>query len=253
MMILQRLLLAFLLLFPLMLTPAADAAVVLVDQGHGQRFRVDGEGELDLSKLATILNEQGCELRLATTPLDAEALTGVDAVITSGAFLPYKPDELKDLFAFVEAGGKLAVMLHIAPTYSPLMGKLGVFHSNGVIHEQDAVIKENDLNFKVTHLEASPLTDGLQSFSLYGGWALLSGAENSRIVARSGERSWVDLNGDKKLGEGDAMQSLGVIIYGTQGAGEFAIFGDDAIFQNRFLDATNQKLARNLGSWLARP
>lgn len=41
-----------------------------------------------------------------------------------------------------------------------------------------------------------------------------------------------------------------MVVAGSYGKGRFAVFGDDAIFQNRFLDADNRKLAANLARWL---
>ena len=47
------------------------------------------------------------------------------------------------------------------------------------------------------------------------------------------------------------LHSYGILVVGQRGRGRFAVFGDDAIFQNRFLDASNRKLAQNLAGWLA--
>jgi hypothetical protein len=58
------------------------------------------------------------------------------------------------------------------------------------------------------------------------------------------------MDGDMKLSKGDIVQSFGVVVQGTHGAGRFVVFGDDAIFQNKFLDASNKQLARNLARWL---
>jgi hypothetical protein len=41
-----------------------------------------------------------------------------------------------------------------------------------------------------------------------------------------------------------------VVVTGELGAGRFIIFGDDAVFQNRFLDRQNRQLAKNLARWL---
>jgi len=71
-------------------------------------------------------------------------------------------------------------------------------------------------------------------------------------LARTSPASWVDLNGDGVLSKGDAVGSFALIVSGTLGKGDFVIFGDDAIFQNRFLGDDNKKLAGNLGKWLTR-
>ncbi|HXQ23784.1 MAG TPA: hypothetical protein VN812_19045, partial [Candidatus Acidoferrales bacterium] len=52
------------------------------------------------------------------------------------------------------------------------------------------------------------------------------------------------------LDPGDAVQSFGVLVAGQLGLGRFAIFGDDALFQNQFLMGGNVVLARNLVAWL---
>ena len=51
--------------------------------------------------------------------------------------------------------------------------------------------------------------------------------------------------------KGDAGGPFTVAVSGTLGAGLFAVFGDDAIFQNRYLDEDNGRLAANLSGWLA--
>ena len=78
----------------------------------------------------------------------------------------------------------------------------------------------------------------------------MSTAPSSRIVASTSPKAWVDLNGDKKLSDGDVVQSFGVVAVGEVGAGRFVVFGDDAVFQNRFLDESNRQLAKNLSRWL---
>jgi hypothetical protein len=46
------------------------------------------------------------------------------------------------------------------------------------------------------------------------------------------------------------MQAFGVVIAGRSGRGGFVIFGDDALFQNKFLVEGNAALAKNLAKWL---
>ena len=49
------------------------------------------------------------------------------------------------------------------------------------------------------------------------------------------------------------MQSFSVLVSGPHGSGELAVFGDDAMFQNRFLTGQNLELAHNLAAWLSAP
>jgi hypothetical protein len=39
-------------------------------------------------------------------------------------------------------------------------------------------------------------------------------------------------------------------VAGALGRGRFVVFGDDTLFQNRFLDGSNLELAGNLVHWL---
>ena len=73
--------------------------------------------------------------------------------------------------------------------------------------------------------------------------------EHVETVARNSKDSWVDLNRNKILNEKDAKQSFSLVVAGGLGHGQFAVFGDDAIFQNRFLKGGNLLLGRNLARW----
>jgi len=232
----------------------ATPPVVLFDQAHGQRFVIEDAGELHLSQLAEVFRSAGYEVRSTTAPLSDTALAGVAVTVTSGLFQPFAADELAALLAFVERGGGLAVMLHVAPTYANLLQRLGVLASPGVLHEGEGVLEDNPLNYRVTSFSAHPLTAGLEGFSLYGGWAVMDNGRSATVqtVAFTSRSSWIDADGDRQRGPKEVLHSYGVIVAGERGKGRVAVFGDDAIFQNRFLDEANRKLAANLAKWLVR-
>ncbi|WP_223921407.1 DUF4350 domain-containing protein [Geobacter sp. AOG2] len=224
--------------------------IVVFDQGHGQRFTVNDTGELQLSKLADTLRASKITITPTADPLSDDTLKGASGLVISGAFKPLQPAEVEAVARFMQNGGRLAVMLHIASPLSSLLTLLDVDYSNSILHERKNVI-DKDLNFQVTDLSASPLFSGIKSFSAYGVWALRPGTSSSAL-ARTSPEAWVDLNGDKVLSKGDAVGALAVVVAGTMGKGGFVVFGDDAIFQNRFLDDNNRKLATNLGTWLTK-
>lgn len=230
---------------------AAAGPVVLFDEGHAQQFKVGGERPLDLSGLGAAFTAAGYQLQTTTQPLDSAALTGVDALVISGPFQPIRPEEVAAIQAFLARGGGLAVMLHIAPPADALLQALEVAFSNGTISEKANVIGDNPLDFRVTDLAKHPLTAGLGDFALYGAWALQPTAPVSEVLAKTSAHSWVDLNHDRIFNPGDAMQPFAVLVAGTSGQGRYAVFGDDAIFQNRFLVGSNRQLADNLAHWLA--
>ena len=223
---------------------------VWFDEGHAQAFKIGSEGELQLSRLGEVFREADIRVEAGANTLTTEFLQDKQGLVISGPFKPLSPAEVKAVVEFVEKGGRLAVMLHIGPPLSGLLKPLGVVHSNGVIHEQQQVIGEQDINFKATVSGEHPVTRGLERFALYGSWALLAEGEQARVLARTSEQSWVDLDGSGALSEGDARQSFAVLIGGQLGKGAFVVFADDAIFQNRFLNGDNLALARNLAEWM---
>lgn len=245
----------FLLFFGLLVFPQTLLAtsVALFDEGHGQLFLAKGERPLDLSSLAKVFAANGFEVRTSSQPLDALQLAGVDVLVSSGAFRPYTPEEISAVKTFVEQGGGLAVMLHVAPPLAELMHAFEVDFTNYTLREKNDVIADNPQNFRVRDLGAHPLNEGLQDFSIYGAWALRGTVPAVEIVARTSAHGWVDLNYDKQLNTGDAVQPFGVAVAGTLGQGRFAVFGDDALFQNRYLEGNNRLLAGNLARWLHAP
>lgn len=226
------------------------APVVLIDQYHDQRFVIEKDGPLYLSSFASILKDEGLLVKSSTEKLSDEVLSGVDAVVISGPFMSIDSAEIEALLRFIKQGGRLSVMLHIGLPFSDLLHRLEVDFSNAVLNEQENIIDNNTKNFMVKALGTHPLFAGLNYFSLYGGWALMNTASSARIIASTSPKAWVDLNGDGKLSDGDAIDSFGVVVAGEYGAGRFVVFGDDAIFQNKFLDENNRQLAKNLARWI---
>ena len=225
-----------------------NATQILFDQGHNERFLIEEKGALHLSDFAAVLGSKGALVSSSTKVLDDAALKNVTALVVSGPFASLQPEEIDAVVRFIERGGRLAAMLHIGPPLAGLLARLDVYHSNGVLHERHNVI-DLDMNFRVTALSGSPLFDGLAQFSAYGAWALDPGKAVT-VLAQTSAEAWVDLNGDKILSPGDAVGAFAVAVSGNLGSGGFVIFGDDAIFQNRYLTDNNGKLAGNLAGWL---
>jgi len=75
-------------------------------------------------------------------------------------------------------------------------------------------------------------------------------AENASTIAFTGRGAWVDANRNHRQDPDEPLHAYGVLVAGAIGRGRFAVFGDDAIFQNRFLDPDNRALAANLARWL---
>lgn len=237
------------LVWPLASLAGTSAPLVVVDQGHGQRFRIEDQGELQLTRFAGLLRGHGLEVRAVSAALDDATLGAASGLVISGPFQPLSPEEVEAVVRFVRRGGRLAVMLHIGTPLADLLHRLDVDISNAVLHERRHII-DSDLNFLVTGLPVSPLFTGISGFSVYGAWALNSAAPGT-VRAGTSNEAWIDLNGDGSLSKGDAVGSFSVLISHMLDSGGFVIFGDDALFQNRYLEGENSRLAANLGAWLA--
>ena len=228
----------------------AKKLTVIFDQGHGQKFVIEKEGELQLSRLSGLLKAKGYNVKIDVGQLNDAALNTADVLIISGAFQPLSPEEINAIIRFVERGGKLCVMLHIPQPLTGLMSRLKIYASNGVIQEQENTINNAPLDFYITNMEKHKITKGLKKIGVHGAWALMTESSTAQIIARTGPKAWIDLNGDGQFNGNDAQQPFGVIIAGTLGKGRYVIFGDDAIFQNKFLDRENMPLGKNLADWM---
>jgi len=231
---------------------AETQKTALFDEGHGQKFLIGKNGTLDLSGLSAIFKKEGLRVKASKGKITDEILAGVDALVISGAFMPVTPPETAAVINFVEKGGRLCIMLHIGSPVADLLHKMNVSISNRVIREQKNQVKDNALDYYVTELKPHELMRGVKRFSIFGGWALLNTKKNAEIIAQTSEKAWVDLNGDNQLNKGDAVQSFGLVISCKWGAGHFVVFGDDAMFQNKFLIEENALIGKNLARWLAK-
>lgn len=243
----------FLLLFILVLSHpvcAGERPVVLFDQGHGQRFVIEQEGPLHLSRLAGMFEEKGGAVASGKETLFPPLLKNSAALVISGPFAPFAKTEIDAIVNWLFEGGNLALLLHIPMPVTDLLARLDVFASNGVIQERQNVLEKNDRDFQVVDLDPHPLLNGIQGFNTYGCWALLNAGDRVRIIARTSPQAWVDLNRNHVQDDADPSQALGTLVTGSFGKGNYVIFGDDAIVQNRFLENDNRRLAENLAAWL---
>jgi hypothetical protein len=230
-------------------TRVEAAQTVLFDTGHGERFLIGEEGPLQLSGFAEVLLGEGAKIGTLSEPISDQSLAAADALVISGAFSALKTDEIEALFRFLERGGRVSVMLHIAPPLNHLLDRFGITYTNGVIQETENIIEDQPQNFRVTRFASHPVLDGLSQISLYGAWGLRSFDERSRTVASTSPNAWIDLRRDKVRTD-DETASFAVACAGEVGKGGFLVFGDDAIFQNKFLDKNNKALAVKLAHWL---
>ena len=239
-----------LLCLHLVTTTATAGQVVLFDQGHGQRFLVEKGRALDLSRFADLFVKQGFVVKTTTGQLSDKTLSEVDTLIISGPFSPITTQEVSAVSSFLHRGGKLVVMAHIHQPLFGLLERLGTSISRGPVIEQENFINRNPKDFRVVDIKEHPITKEIESFNIYGGWGVVNLTDSVQVLAQTSEKAWIDLDRNRRLSRGDSVQSFPVVLAGKAGQGKFVIFGDDAIFQNRFLKEGNLKLAQNLVNWL---
>ncbi len=224
--------------------------VVLFDQGHSQVFLINRANQLDLSGLARVFHDKGYKAVFTGEKLTEENLSGVNTLVVSGPFKPFSRDEENAIIKWLHKGGNLSLMLHVASPMVGFLDILGISVSNGVIRETANVIESNSLDFAVKDLKVHPITEKINGFNVFGCWALLNLKPTNMVIAQTGSKAWVDLDKDKQLGKKDAVQAFTVAIAGKIGRGAFVVFGDDTLFQNRFLSPENKSLARSMADWL---
>lgn len=236
--------------FLLIAAAQGAAAEVLFDQGHGQRFLIEGERPLDLGGLAGVFRAQRARVRSTTAALSAQTLKEADILVIAGPFTDLAATEIAAVEDFLRQGGKLVIMAHIAQPLGSLLERLGVAISISPVQEGEHLLEGRPTEFSVEDLTSHPLLQGLSSFRVYGAWALLGRGETVQELARTSGRAWLDLDQDGQPGGRDPVRAFPLLVSGRLGRGTFVVFGDDALFQNRFLAGENLQLAKNLAAWL---
>jgi len=222
---------------------------IVVDEGHGQRFSVASEGELQLSGLGMLAESSGHQIEIHKGPINNQVLLVARGLIISGPFTSYSVDEIRAIRSFAHRGGRIAIMIHVGPLNGLLLAGLGVQVSNGVLFDPQNPLGRGGREFSAHKFSHHPLFESVDSFNLYGAWALNTSASTARGIAFTGHRAWIDLHGQHNS-TNNPVSSWAVVVSVEMGSGEVVVFGDDAIFQNRFLEGGNLRLAENLVKWL---
>lgn len=243
-----RVIFAMVVMLTFSLAASASAQTVLFDNAHGERFKISENGPLHLSGLVEVLRKTGATVATLEQPMSDAALAGADSLVISGAFTPLSADEIAAVNRFMQRGGKVAVMLHIAPPLAGLLDSLHVTYTNGAIKERENILDDDPQKFKVTRFREHPLTQGLQEITVHGAWGVINSDAGARVIASTTHNAWVDLQRDG-VQRKENTASFGVVVAGDVGKGGFLVFGDDAIFQNRYLEQYNRPVAQRLAEW----
>ncbi|OUS27936.1 hypothetical protein A9Q98_08650 [Thalassotalea sp. 42_200_T64] len=231
---------------------SAQSANIVFDEGHKQAFLYQQQGQLGLSGFADTLVAADNQVSASSDVIHPRALAKVDALIISGPFQAFSLQERQVLADYVKSGGKLVIMIHIAPTVGGLLAEFDIGVSNYSINEHQAMLANKPKDFSVSRLVPHWLFNNVQHFNLYGGWALQTKDKSASALAITSADAWLDLNKNKQQDGGDYQSTFAVIIHKKIGKGDVLVFADDAIFQNKFLTGNNQQMAVNIANWLAK-
>ncbi len=230
--------------------PTPQTRVARFDASHGEIFSVFGASPLDYTEFGRMMNEAGFKVIEEGESLSPSSLASVRLLVIAGPTRPLEEAEVKAVNQFVLDGGRLLVLLHIAPPVARLTESFNIFVSNFVISEKDNSIAGQSQDFYVMRFAEHALADGLSRMAVYGTWGLLA-EDPAKVIAETSADAWVDLDRDGKVGAEEPRQAFGIIATAQPGQGRVVVVADDAPFATRFLaEADNRVLAKNILQWL---
>ena len=230
--------------------PGARRPLARFDSSHGEIFSAFGDGPLDYTDFGRMMGETGFDVIERAEPLSPASLADIHLLIIAGPTRPFEDTEVETIHQFVINGGRLLVLLHIAPPVARLTESFSIFVSNFVISEPEETLQGNPQDFGVTRFTDHKLTQGLSRISVYGTWGLLA-EDPARIIAETSPEAWVDLDRNARVDDEEPRQSFGIIAVAQPGKGRVVVVADDAPFATRFLsEADNRVLAGNILQWL---
>ena len=247
--------LAFLFFSSFCFVFAGNPSLVLFDQSHGELFSPMNSRPMDYSEFASLFEKEGFTMKIQSKPFSAADLAKASAFIISGSFQTFTPEEIKTLEAFVRNGGKLIMLLHVAPLVADVCQAFHIDVTNAIIHEQDKarVIENSDENFYLTDFVPHSLFYGVKKIGVFGVWGLLAEDNSARILGQTSSSAFADLNKNKRLDAADPVQAFGIIALASAGKGKVLVCGDDALFTNQFIGtADNRKFGLNVVRWISR-
>ncbi len=230
------------------------AAHTVFDFSHAEIFSPVANGELDYTSFHEMIKASGVTTTVNTDTITSKRLSGVKTYVIAGPAMGFTEQEGTALRNFVNNGGNLLILAHIAPPVAPITNMFGILISNFVVGEQTNTIDGRAQDFFVTKFSEHPVTSGVEKVAVYGSWGLMAepkAGSSTALVASTSDKAFADLNRNRALNEGEPVQEFGIIATGGLGKGKVVVVADDAPFTNKFLgQADNRKLAANIIGWL---
>ena len=163
-------------------------------------------------------------------------------------YLDFTPTELEGLHSFVTRGGTLI----LADDYgfgNQILEYLGLearFSGQALL---DPLFNHRNRRFpRISHIIASPITSNIESLTLNHATSLMN-VETSDALALSSSFSFLDLNGNGSLDEGEPTGPLPVISHHNLSRGRIILISDPSIFINSMEDlASNRSFIQNIAA-----
>lgn len=238
-------------LFLLSVSGNAVSAQVYFDTSHRVIFHPTSDEHLGLKRFVSFFSEHGDYVEIGDYPLTILDTGAIDVLIIPGAMVPYSKEEIALIVKYVNNGGKLLVLLHIAPPLARLTERFGIILSSAVISENENLIEGQSQDFYVRDMVAHEITKGVSEIALYGSWGLLAEGAG-KVIASTSNNAYADFNRNRRFDYGEPKARMGVVAVADYGEGKVVVVADDAPLANAFLDvADNRKLAENIVAWLS--
>jgi hypothetical protein len=238
----KRLVLVLLLLIPGCFQE--EKPLLLVDYAHGEIFPPLDPRDLGYATLDTVFKEAGYEVRVISEPLTAKELRRAKVYLLAGPMNELSEEERSALRDFVERGGKVVVLVHIASPLRKFLEEYNITLGWVVAEHENTLGKAQD--FMVRNVGEGELFEGVGSLSFYGAFSVRA----PESYAFTSPRAWEDLNLNGVWEEGEPRGKFALIGMANYGKGYILVLGDDATLANRFIgEEDNFKLARNLAEW----
>ena len=234
--------LAILLLFSACIQE--EKPLLLVDYAHDEIFPPLDPRELGYAKLDAVFKEAGYEVKVASEHVTEKELRGARVYMLAGPMSGLSEEERAAVRGFVERGGRVIVLVHIA---SPLREFLEEYNITlGWVLAEEENTLEKPHNFAVRSVGDDELFQGVDSLSFYGAFSVRA----PESYAFTSARAWEDLNLNGEWEEGEPRGRFALIGIARYGKGYVLVIGDDATLANRFIgEEDNFKFARNLAEW----
>lgn len=234
---------------------AARARVgkAVFDLSHGEIFSPTEFGPLNYSIFYNTFKDYGWSVGVNSAHVTTAALKGVKTYVIAGPTQEFDEGEISALAAFVEGGGNVLVLLHIAGPVAQLTESFGIIVSNFVLAEPADNVKDEVQDFYVSRFKKHPVTDGLKKIAVFGTWGLMAGGHKAKLVAMTSANAWADSNRNRVFDPQEFVQEFGIIGVAGLAKGKFVVVADDAPFANKFITvADNGRLAENIIRWFGK-